>query len=185
MTLAVAAAAVTVFTSPGAGEALEINRAFSRVWSRLWTAHLVHYSGSHLFWNLAILLPAGAWAEQLAPFRTRLFYLLTPPIIGLALLALDRDLTHYAGLSGLATGLLALLAWIRLGRLEPGTRWFWQTVLALIAVKIGWEIFDRRALLATGEIDPIQAVPLAHAVGVFCAAVIYLMPWPRDRTVPA
>ena len=96
--------ALAVQAWPGAEDALEINRAFSRVWSRLWTAYIVHFGGSHLFWNLAIFLPAGIWAERLVPWRTRFFYLVGSPFIGLVLLAFDREMANYRGLSGVAAG---------------------------------------------------------------------------------
>lgn len=177
-TLTVAVLALAVQAWPGAEEALEINRAFSRVWWRLWTAHLVHFEGNHLFWNLAILLPAGFWAERLVPWRTRLFYLIAPPFIGLVLLAFDREMAMYRGLSGVAAGLLALLAWARLRQLPPGGRWFWHSVLALIAIKIAMEAFARRPMLAEYDYTGEQPIPLAYVAGVLCAAVVFLLPRP-------
>lgn len=177
-TLAVAAIALAVQAWPGSEDALEINRAFSRVWSRLWTAHIVHFGGSHLFWNLAIFLPAGIWAERLVPWRTRFFYLVGPPFIGLVLLAFDREMANYRGLSGVAAGVLALLAWARLRKLPPGGRWFWHSVLVLIAIKIAMEAYARRSMLVEFDYAEAQPVPLAHVAGVLCAAVVFLLPRP-------
>lgn len=177
-TLAIGALAVAAHVWPGALAALELNRddPAGHGWWTWWTAHIVHYSGSHLFWNLAILMPAGIWAERLAPWRTRLFLVAAPFAISAVLLSFDRALLHYAGLSGLAAGVLAFLAWLRLGELERGARWFWRAVLAAIAVKIVLEMIARRPALAEFADDTILPVPLAHAAGVLCAAVFYVLP---------
>lgn len=149
-------------------------------WWRLWTGHWVHFGGSHLGWNLVVLVPAGIWAERIEPVRTRWLFLLAPGLIGLALLVLVPGLERYGGLSGLAAGILAWLALIR--RREPGAdRWFWNVVLALMAFKILAELGTRRPLLANLGSDAVQPVPAAHLAGITCALAARFIPRSRQK----
>ncbi len=183
VTLAMAAGAIAIGLWPGASEALQLQREIpfrARGWT-WWTAHLAHFGGAHLFWNLAIFVPAGAWAERLEPWRVRIYFFFAAPVVSAVLLALDPALARYAGLSGIAAGLLTLLALVRLGELEAGQRWFWRGVLALVAAKIGVEAFTRAPVLADFAEDEVQPVALAHAVGVACGVAAYVSPWPARR----
>jgi rhomboid family GlyGly-CTERM serine protease len=167
--------ALTIAASgwPGGTPGLEFDRdhMLAGEWWRLWTAHLVHFGASHLGWNLAVFVPAAAWAERLDPRRVRLFLAFAPGAIGLALLWLDPALNRYAGLSGVAAGVLALLALVKLH--APGSdRGFWCGVLALVAVKIAAETWLGHALFAHFATTGTVAVPLAHLAGVACAVVV-------------
>lgn len=174
-TVVVAVAAGTLSFLPGARAAAEFERErilAGELW-RLWTAHFVHFGGSHVGWNLAAIVPAGIWVERLVPGRTRLLYLLAPGIIGVALLALDARLQIYAGLSGVATGVLALLAFTQLARVEPAARRWWWGGLGLLAAKIVLETARRQPVFAHFAAAEIQPVPLAHLMGLACAAVVH------------
>jgi rhomboid family GlyGly-CTERM serine protease len=164
--------AVVVQWQPAVAPALLYERARildGEAW-RLWTGHWVHLSAAHLLWNLAVLVPAGVWAERIAPQGTRLLFGAAPGLIGLVLLAFVPGLESYGGLSGLASGLLAGLAFNRLAA-ERTERWFWWSVLGLLAVKIGVETFADQAIFARFAHGEIRAVPLAHVAGVLAAAV--------------
>ena len=128
---------------------------------RLWTGHLVHLNSSHLFWDLAVFLPAGIWLECIASALTRWFYALTPLLISCLLWMCEPTLRQYAGLSGVATGLLVLLALVQTRRDAAGPRWFWPAVLLLVAFKVIVETLVHAPLLV--RLDPgIRTVPLAH-----------------------
>ena len=171
----VAMAAVILYFLPGARAAAEFERErilTGELW-RLWTAHFVHFGGSHLWWNLTAIVPAGIWVERVVPGRTRLLYLWAPGIIGLALLALDARLQIYAGLSGVATGALALLAFTQLARVEAAARRWWWGVLGLLAAKIVLETARRQPVFANFADADLQPVPLAHLLGLACAAAVH------------
>ncbi len=175
VTAAIAAAAVAALAWPGLARALVYERAeiaAGEVW-RLWTGHLVHFNGGHLFWDLAVFVPAGMWLEAIAPRLARRFCLLAPPAISAALFVAEPSLARYAGLSGLATGVLVLLALIQWRRDARAPRWFWPAVLALVALKIGLEAFSAEPLLARFE-PGVRVVTLAHVGGVACALVAWL-----------
>jgi rhomboid family GlyGly-CTERM serine protease len=163
----VAAAALTILFLPGASSSLVFDRLLIRngEWWRVLTSHWVHFSPGHLFWNLAVLVPAGGWAERLQPARTRVFYVISPLLIGAALYGLEPNLVRYAGLSGMAAGALALLALAQLGA-GAEDRWFWRTVLALLALKIVAEVAVASPLLAHFPDPGMRSVPLSHVAGV-------------------
>ena len=173
-TILVVVAALVVAASPQAGAALVYDRALilHGEWWRIVTGHWVHFSLSHLFWNLVVLVPAGAWVERLAPHRTRVLFLLSPLVIGVVLFAADPALQRYAGFSGVAAAVLALLALTQLAAGHPD-RWFWRTVLGMIAVKIAAELALGRPGFAHFSDTSIRPVPLAHLAGVACACAVH------------
>ena len=150
-----------------------------QIW-RVWTGHFVHFGASHFIWNLAVFLPSGWWLERLWPATTRWFYALSPLIISIVMLVLDRSLTRYAGLSGMATGMLVLLSALQLGRRAEEPAWFWISVLVLVGLKIGVELFTGAPVFVSGFGD-IRTVPMAHVVGVICAVVFWFIAWSKKR----
>lgn len=172
-----AATALGLHLAPAAASALVYDRApiFAGELWRLWTGHWVHWGTAHLGWNLVVFVPAGVWAERLAPSRTRLFLVLAPGAISLGLLGFAPTLARYVGLSGLASGLLALFAFTRLSA-RAAERWFWWSVLALLVLKIGAELFADHPLFARFTDPTIRPVPLAHAAGVLVGGAIHFTP---------
>jgi len=181
-TLAIAAAAGLAYVWPRLAGAWIFERPAilaGQVW-RLWTGHLVHYSASHLWLDLAVFVAAGGWLEWILPRPARWFYLLAPPAISAVLLAGEPSLERYAGLSGVATGVLVLLALVQWRRDRTAPGWFWPAVLALVAVKIALEARGPAPLFARFDPD-VRVVPLAHLGGVACAGIAYLAIRWRER----
>jgi rhomboid family GlyGly-CTERM serine protease len=168
-TLALALVAVLALVFQSVFEKLIYDRSLifrGQVW-RCWTGHVAHYGLSHLFWNLAVFVPAGCWLERLWPRGGRWFYAVCPPVISLALLWLDPSLIRYAGLSGLATGVLILLAGRQLSGKNHEPAWLWLGVLALVGAKIVLELITGAPLMVSGFAG-IRTVPLAHLGGLIC-----------------
>ncbi|HUJ42281.1 MAG TPA: rhombosortase [Opitutaceae bacterium] len=175
-TLAIGMAAGLAFAWPAAAGGLIFVRTdilAGQLW-RLWTGHLVHFTANHLLWDLAVFLPAGVWLEWVTPRGARWFYLLAPPTISLLLFFSDPALSRYAGLSGLATGLLVLLALVQLQRDAHEPAWFWLGVLLLVAVKIVVESVTHAPLVVRFDVE-VRTVPLAHIGGVGCAVAAFLI----------
>ena len=147
---------------------------------RAWSGHVTHFGASHFIWNLAVFVPAGCWLERLWPTLTRWFYAVCPLIISAALLVLDPSLDRYAGLSGMATGMLVLLAALQLGRRREEPVWFWLSVLALVTAKIGIELFTGAPIFVSGFVD-VRTVPLAHIFGVVVAVLFWLVAFLRRK----
>jgi rhomboid family GlyGly-CTERM serine protease len=171
-----------VWFVPGAFDALAYDRSKildGQLW-RVITGHWVHFSASHLFWNLVVLNPAGVWLEKRDRCAMRATLLLSPFAISLALLAFAPSLGLYAGISGVASGVLVALAVHGL-RTEPRARWLWLAVLVLFAVKVVIESFRSHPLNPELTAQHIQSVPLAHLVGAAVGASSVLL---RRRSNP-
>lgn len=178
LTLFVAVAALAVFAFPSLADAFLYRRtdlAAGQLW-RLWTGHLVHFGWQHLAADLAVFLAAGVWLESLTPRTARLFLGLAPAAISGLLFFADPQLAFYGGLSGVAVGLLSLLALVQLRGDHASPRWFWPAVLALVALKVGLEAFSAAPLVASFGPD-IKVSTLAHLGGIACA----LLAWPLAR----
>ena len=171
-TLAAFAIALGAFLSPAALRLLEYDRILAQdgQWWRLFTGNFVHYSRSELFWNAAVLLVAGAWAERVMAMRARVLYVIAPTMIGLALFLFEPHLGRYAGLSGVCAALVAFLALAQL-RLSQADRWFWRTVLALLVLKIAAEAVLASRWFAHYPDPTVRSVPLVHLTGVVAAMV--------------
>lgn len=177
-TLALVCAALVVGAVPAWREALLYRRdelLAGQLW-RLWTGHLVHFGWRHLVADLAIFAAAGAWLESFAPRTTRRFLAFAPPAISALLFVADPQLAFYGGLSGLAVGLLVLLALAQLPRDRASSRWVWWGVLALVVGKIAVEAVTNTPLVS--DFGPaIKVSTVAHLGGLACALVAW--PWAR------
>ncbi|MFT3831146.1 MAG: rhombosortase [Opitutaceae bacterium] len=174
-TLFVAAVALVVARLPQLTESLLYRRdelLAGQLW-RLWTGHLVHFGWRHLLADTAVLLMSGLWLERLAPRATRLFLVFAPPAISTLLFVADPHLAFYGGLSGVAVGLVVLLALVQLRRDRLAPRWLWPAVLALVAGKVALEAFTNTPLVSDFAAD-IKVSSLAHLGGIACA----LSAWP-------
>ncbi len=115
-----------------------------------------------------MFLAAGVWLERMQPRVTRWFLAFAPPVISGALLMLDSTLERYAGLSGVAAGLIVLLACDRL-KTPAEPRWLWIGVLAAVAAKVAVEWWTGAPLLASA----LRPVPLAHCAGAACGVAAF------------
>jgi rhomboid family GlyGly-CTERM serine protease len=142
-------------------------------WWRLWTGHWVHFSTSHLAWNLAVLLGTGAWLERLQPGWLLRFTLLAAPVLSLIMLLGEPALQAYGGLSGLATGAVVLLALTQLTREGEAGFWWWA-VLALVAAKTGLDALRPDSLFVGFGAQAVRSSGLAHTGGAVAALVFFL-----------
>jgi rhomboid family GlyGly-CTERM serine protease len=175
-TLVIALVASVVFFEPVFSGWLIYDRArllHGEIW-RAWTGHLVHFGSSHLLWNLAIFLAAGCWIERLRPRSTRWFYVICAPVIAASLLILEPDLARYAGLSGVATGVLVFLGCVKLDSHSAEPTWFWVAVFGLVVVKIALETVTHTPLLVE-DFSGIVVVPLAHISGAVCGIATWFV----------
>lgn len=177
-TLALALTALVIAALPEWRDALLYRRtelATGQLW-RLWTGHLVHFGWRHLAADLAVFTAAGIWLESFAPRTARLFLVLAPPALSALLFVADPQLAFYGGLSGVAVGLLVLLALVQLRRDHAAARWTWYAVLALVAGKVAFEALTDTPLVSDFGPD-IKVSTLAHLGGAACA----LLAWPLAR----
>ena len=174
-TVAVGLAAMLTFSFTRLAEVFFYQRSLilsGQIW-RTWTGHIVHFGPTHLWWDLAVFLPAGCWLERLRPHCAYWLYLLCPVIISVCLLIFDPTLERYAGLSGLATGTLVLLALIQIQNKKESI-WLWLGVLLLVVAKLVLELRQGAPLLVS-DFTNIRNVPLAHLSGTGCGILCWLI----------
>lgn len=141
------------------------------VW-RLWSGHWVHFSSSHLLWNLVVLLAAGTWLEHMRPGLLLRYTLLAAPLLSMAILIGEPGLKTYGGLSGLATGVVVLLGCHQLRAPGPA-RWVWAGMLILVAVKSTHDAIHPVALFVHYNQADFRTSSTAHAAGAIIAVFHY------------
>ena len=166
--------ALLLWLTPGIQDALVYDRGaiLRGAWWRLWTGHWVHFSLSHLFWNLAVLLGAGAWLERLQPGWLLRLALVVAPLLSLVLLCGEPSMQTYGGLSGLATSAVVLLALVQLHRRGPDRTWWW-TILLLVAAKTGVDAVREDSLFVAFGAQAVRSSVLAHAAAAVAALALF------------
>jgi rhomboid family GlyGly-CTERM serine protease len=139
---------------------------------RLLTGHFVHFSASHLAWNLLAAAVVGAWIECSGFPRAGWLLAAAPLGIGAALLVMDPGLERYGGLSGAATA-AAAFACASEWRLESGPRRFlWIAALTLVGAKVAWEFVQGGSVFTRFGETGVRNTPLAHAAGLAIGCLV-------------
>lgn len=172
-TLVALAGAVLIYALPQLQPLLIYDREAilaGDVW-RLFTGHWVHFSASHLGFNLTALAIAGLILENQRSAGWPWVLLFTPWMIGVGLLGCEPQMGFYGGLSGVATAAMVCLALDAFQQRSP-VRWVGMVVLALMVAKVAFEWRTEHALfvgnLSTGQITS----PLSHLIGGLSGAVV-------------
>jgi rhomboid family GlyGly-CTERM serine protease len=167
--------AILLWLAPAAHPGLLYERTaiLQGEWWRLWSGHWVHFSASHLGWNLAVLLGAGAWLERLQPGWLWRYILAGAPLVSAILILGEPAMQTYGGLSGLATGVVMLLALVQLGRNSRDRLW-WAGVIGLIALKLGFDATHPAPLFSRFGSPTVRVSVLAHVAGAATALAFFL-----------
>lgn len=163
--------AAIVAAVPGWGEALLLRPdalAHGELW-RLWSGHWVHFSASHLAWNLAVLLIVGWRLEALQPGLLLRSTLLAAPVISATTMLVEPSMEAYGGLSGVAAGLVMLLG-IQLIRTRAD-RPLGLVFLAVLGVKILTDALVPLPLFARFDTASVHPSSTAHVAGAVCAII--------------
>jgi rhomboid family GlyGly-CTERM serine protease len=167
---------------PAVGELFVFDRtavASGELW-RLFTCHLVHYSGSHLFWNLAVVVFPGVLLAR-AGLPIAAGVAATVLVTGPLLFVFEPMMGQFCGLSGIGTLLLAQLIVTRL-RSDGVAKTYWVMLALLMLAKFGLELHGADPLLSNA--DQFVPVPLAHLLGLLLGTVIgFASPTVPERPV--
>lgn len=187
VTLLVVAAAIGTYVIPGLASHMVYDRSAilsGEVW-RLLTGNWVHFSGTHLLYDLLALGIAGWIIERRRYPHFGLLCVLSALAIGTTLLAIRPEVQSYGGLSGVATGAIIYLA---LPGVKEPAPWRWICVAALILIigKVLLESITGRFIIAAANSVPFVPLPLSHIVGGLTASVIFAWSAARKayRTLP-
>jgi len=137
---------------------------------RLWTSSFTHFSGSHLFWNLVLLVGIGGWLERRRPWSVRGLYLLAPLAIGAVLRFSASSPEVYRGFSGVASGFVALAA---CHVFRSGSRALGLAIGFLLGLKITIELWlQPAAMLVDYHNATVVTWPTAHLIGAGCGVLM-------------
>jgi rhomboid family GlyGly-CTERM serine protease len=191
LTASLTLVAIVAWMAPGWRELFLYERRLidDGQWWRLWAGHFAHHGFVHLFWNLAVFVPAGVWLERIHPRMARVFLLLLPGFVSAILFRFDPKLESYAGLSGITVGVLTLLALLQLRKSSNEPKWFWIAILLLIAAKMVAEFLRPETAFFVGLPAGVRNVPWAHLAGALGAiqmfAVVHRTAKTRVRKIEA
>lgn len=136
-------------------------------WWRVATSVLVHYSLSHLAWNLLILMMWGSLVEKESRAVFLSLALLSAGTNGLLLL--HPDVMWFAGASGWGIALVTYYCLLQFGRKRYHP--LWLGVLLFVGAKICYEFFSGQNLFAGGD---FIVLPQVHLVGFLIAVGLFV-----------
>ncbi|MCI0411064.1 MAG: rhombosortase [Acidobacteria bacterium] len=174
VTLLMAAGALVAYVLPGLASRMVYDRTAilsGEVW-RLLTGSWVHFSPSHLLYDLLALGLAGWIIERRGYSSFGLLSLLSALGTGTVLLAARPEVQFYGGLSGVATGAIVYLA---LRGLKEPRPWRWICIAALLLTvgKVLLESMTGQLTFAAAGSIPFVPLPLSHVVGGLTAALLF------------
>lgn len=185
-TLLLCGAALIVFAFPALQHALIYDRAAisSGEWWRLVSGHLVHYSLSHLLFDVLAVFVTGAFIEIRRYRGFEWLCFLTATAIGIVLYLGAPRMAYYGGLSGIATASAVFLCLNGLHETRPW-RHLCGVALILLTGKISVELTFGTSLMMYFGSQPFVPMPISHAVGAASAVLTYyrFRDWPGRLTV--
>lgn len=182
-TLLLLSGGLLAYIIPGMTAHLQYDRTaiLAGEWWRVVTGNWVHFSASHLSYDLMALGLVGWMTERSGYPHFGLLVMLSALAIGMTLLAAQPDMQFYGGLSGIATA--AIVYYALWGFREGGLwRWMYGTVLVISFGKIILEIVSGKTLLATAGSIPFLPVPISHITGGITACIVWV--WATDSLRP-
>lgn len=175
-TIGVATLALLAWASPAVSALLVYDRTLvqaGEVW-RLATSAFVHWTPRHLALDLAVVITAGVSLERAIGARVIAVVALSALLSGIAVHLASPWLERYAGLSGVAYTLVALVAIAGLS----GSAWqraACLTTLAILVVKLAAESITATPILA-GDMNGAVTATASHAAGLAAAFALALRP---------
>jgi rhomboid family GlyGly-CTERM serine protease len=155
---------------------LDFDAVANGQWWRVWTGHVTHFGGEHLFWDLLMFMGLAGACEQLRPRQIVPALILMAGGISLAVQWFCTDIATYRGLSGIDTGLFVWFAGMRLvasvNARDLATGLLWALPSVGLVGKLLYEAVTGQTLF----VDSSGFVPLvtAHLAGVVIGLVLCL-----------
>ncbi len=150
-----------------------------RWWSG-WTTHAVHVSAGHALASGSVWLVAAALVERASRCAMVAILAVGAPVIAWAALAGEPEMGRYVGLSGLACAVLAWLGaeWTwggRDGRDGSAGRWLGPGVLAVLAVRTGWDFLADGSgwLMTAADGGESRVARWAHTAGALVGIAVW------------
>ncbi|XCN72444.1 MAG: rhombosortase [Candidatus Electrothrix aestuarii] len=149
---------------------------------RIFSCHLVHFSPTHLFYNLLVFACAGWLVEKQNRLLFLLFYMLTAGAVSATLLWRYPNMGYYGGLSGVTCGFLLYSAFLLREHSGPWQRAGWLLLIAL-PLKVGLEFWHQGSILPYPDKQDFITMPLSHLAGMAAAIACFAVSWFRSLPV--
>jgi rhomboid family GlyGly-CTERM serine protease len=173
--------AVAASLLPGAAGWLQFDRVAiigGEFW-RVVTAHFVHWSGEHLFWDVFALGVLGWLCEREGSMRFLACLAVSAVIIPTTLWFAEPAMATYRGLSGLDSALFAMLAGRIITEAFADRDWMRLSLAGLFSIgfaaKVGFELVTGTTLFVDSTAAGMTPVPVAHVVGGLVGLLFGLM----------
>lgn len=170
-TLTIAAISLFAFAFPSLSQQLQLdfNLVQEGEWWRVWTGHMTHYGGGHLFWDLLMFVALGAACEKNHSSRFAPALALMAVGISATIGLCCNEIDTYRGLSGLDTGLFvwfvtdqARRCWRATERLSAA---FWlMPCLGLVGKLIFEAVTGQTLFVDSSHFTPLVESHLAGAM---------------------
>ena len=154
---------------PATGSFLEYDTTepWVRQFANLFSCHLQHWSGEHLFWDLGMFALLCGLCEKINRRALALTLLVASVSIPVAVGMYHPEVASYRGLSGLDTALFGMaVVYFGLDRMKESDFWGMLTYIGLmvaLAIKTVHELnFGTTFFVESSNFVP---VPVAHIVG--------------------
>jgi rhomboid family GlyGly-CTERM serine protease len=180
VTILISLVALLAWANPTLSQWLELDYSLvsSGQWWRIWTGHLTHYDGTHLFWDLLMFAVLGAACERGHP---RLFVPAVAVIIAGITVAIGlccEEISVYRGLSGLDTGLFVWFVADQCRRCctdrDPVAAIIWLFPVVGLIGKLVFEAATGQTLFVdSSTFTPLVESHLAGAaIGLMCSGIM-------------
>lgn len=180
VTIVVSLVVLVIHFSPTLTQWLQLDFAAvaSGQWWRIWTGHLTHYGGQHLFWDLLMFTAFGIACERKHRGRFVPFTALMAAGISSAIFWWCPDIGSYRGLSGLDTGLFLWFivdqcreCWLGRDRLGAG---LWLLPAVGLIAKLSYEAATGQVLFVdAGAFTPlVESHCAGAALGLICSVLV-------------
>ena len=144
---------------------------------RILSCHALHWSWNHLAWDLLMFTVLGAICEGIDRFKYVTYLVLSAILIPNVVVACHADLSTYRGLSGLDSGLFAMLAVDRIleskRRRDQGGVIIFSVCLTCLAIKMASETYYGGNLFVSDS--SFVPVPVSHLTGAVVGAMVCLL----------
>lgn len=157
---------------------LDFNSVADGQWWRIWTGHLTHYDGNHLFWDLLMFVMLAGACEHRHPRYFAPAIAVMIAVISASIAGLCDQVSIYRGLSGIDTGLFVWFVadqcrdcW-RVRDRVSATLWLSLT-MGLIG-KLLYEITTGEILFveATGFTPLVESHLAGATIGLICSVFV-------------
>ncbi|MCG8583456.1 MAG: rhombosortase [Pirellulales bacterium] len=171
VTWCVAAMALIVAAVPGWDVLLQFDTAAfgAGEWWRVLSGHVTHWNGDHLFWDLSVFVVLGTMCERRSRQGFVACMLLTAIAVSGYVMWFLPELDTYRGLSGIDTGLFALVGtYFFVDACRDGNRtvqWLIGLVALSLLVKTGFEFATGATMFVDHSAAAFVPLPMAHVIG--------------------